>query len=90
MASPSAWPAKRRNFGQPEVKIGIMPGYGGTHASPAGGKGRAFFTTHSTGDVIGADEAYRIGLVNEIVASASLIARAETLLKQISAKLPWA
>src|SRR5712672_631278 len=75
-------------FGQPEVKIGIMPGYGGTQRLPRlVGKGRALQLI-LTGDVIGADEAYRIGLINEIVPSGSLIARAETILKQISANAP--
>jgi enoyl-CoA hydratase/carnithine racemase len=75
-------------FGQPEVKIGIMPGYGGTQRLPRlVGKGRALQLI-LTGDVIGAEEAYRIGLVNEIVPSASLVARAEALLKQISANAP--
>jgi enoyl-CoA hydratase/carnithine racemase len=75
-------------FGQPEVKIGIMPGYGGTQRLPRlVGKGRALQLI-LTGDVIGADEAYRIGLVNEIVPSGSLIARAEAILKQISANAP--
>jgi enoyl-CoA hydratase len=56
-------------FGQPEVKIGIMPGYGGTQRLPRlVGDGRALQLI-LTGDVIGAEEAYRIGLVNEIVPS---------------------
>src|SRR5262249_6265816 len=59
-------------FGQPEVKIGIMPGYGGTQRLPRlVGKGRALQLILS-GDVIGAEEAYRIGLVNEIVPSGNL------------------
>jgi enoyl-CoA hydratase len=75
-------------FGQPEVKIGIMPGYGGTQRLPRlVGKGRALQLI-LTGDVIGAEEAYRIGLVNEIVPSGSLIARAEAVLKQISSNAP--
>jgi enoyl-CoA hydratase/carnithine racemase len=75
-------------FGQPEVKIGIMPGYGGTQRLPRlVGKGRALQLI-LTGDVIGADEAYRIGLVNEIVPSGSLVARAEAILKQITANAP--
>ncbi len=75
-------------FGQPEVKIGIMPGYGGTQRLPRlVGKGRALQLI-LTGDVIGAEEAYRIGLVNEIVPSGSLIARAEAILKQINANAP--
>ncbi len=75
-------------FGQPEVKIGIMPGYGGTQRLPRlVGKGRALQLI-LTGDVIGAEEAYRIGLVNEIVPSTNLIARAEAILKQINANAP--
>ncbi len=75
-------------FGQPEVKIGIMPGYGGTQRLPRlVGKGRALQLI-LTADVIGAEEAYRIGLVNEIVPGASLVARAEGLLKQINANAP--
>lgn len=75
-------------FGQPEVKIGIMPGYGGTQRLPRlVGKGRALQLI-LTGDVIGAEEAHRIGLVNEIVPSAGLIARSEALLKQIGANAP--
>jgi enoyl-CoA hydratase/carnithine racemase len=75
-------------FGQPEVKIGIMPGYGGTQRLPRlVGKGRALQLI-LTGDVIGAEEAYRIGLVSEMVPSGSLIARAEAILKQINANAP--
>ena len=55
-------------FGQPEVTIGIIPGYGGTQRLPRlVGKGRALQLI-LTGDMIDAQEAYRIGLVNEIVA----------------------
>jgi len=77
-------------FGQPEVKIGIMPGYGGTQRLPRlVGEGRALQLI-LTGDVIGAEEAYRIGLVNEVVSAAGLIDRAETILKQIMANAPIA
>jgi enoyl-CoA hydratase/carnithine racemase len=75
-------------FGQPEVKIGIMPGYGGTQRLPRlVGKGRALQLI-LTGEVIDAEEAHRIGLVNEIVQSSGLIARAEAILKQINANGP--
>src|ERR1700723_4339069 len=75
-------------FGQPEVKIGIMPGAGGTQRLPRlVGKGRALQLI-LTGEVISAQEAYRIGLVNEIVPSSNLIPRAETILKQITATAP--
>jgi enoyl-CoA hydratase/carnithine racemase len=75
-------------FGQPEVKLGIMPGYGGTQRLPRlVGKGRALQLILS-GDTISAQEAYRIGLVNEIVAQASLIPRAEAILQQIISNAP--
>jgi enoyl-CoA hydratase len=75
-------------FGQPEVKLGIMPGYGGSQRLPRlVGKGRALQIILS-GEVIGAQEAYRIGLVNEVVPPANLIARAEAILNQISANGP--
>jgi enoyl-CoA hydratase len=75
--------AETAKFGQPEVKIGIMPGYGGTQRLPRlVGKGRALQLILS-GEIIDAQEAYRIGLVNEIVPTATLIARAEAILNQI-------
>jgi enoyl-CoA hydratase/carnithine racemase len=77
-------------FGQPEVKLGLLPGGGGTQRLPRlVGKGRALQLILS-GGMISAQEAYRIGLVNEIVPTANLIARAEEILKQISANAPVA
>ena len=77
-------------FGQPEVKLGLLPGGGGTQRLPRlVGKGRALQLILS-GEMISAQEAYRIGLVNEIVPAANLIARAEEILKQISANAPVA
>lgn len=77
-------------FGQPEVKLGIIPGFGGTQRLPRIiGKGRALQLI-LTGEMIGAQEAYRIGLVNEIVPAADLIPRAEAILKQISSNAPLA
>jgi enoyl-CoA hydratase len=77
-------------FGQPEVTIGIIPGYGGTQRlSRLVGKGRALQLI-LTGEMIDAHEAYRIGLVNEIVPVAELISRAETILKRIEANAPVA
>jgi enoyl-CoA hydratase/carnithine racemase len=75
-------------FGQPEVKLGLLPGGGGTQRLPRlVGKGRALQLILS-GEMISAQEAYRIGLVNEVVPAANLIARAEEILKQISANAP--
>ena len=77
-------------FGQPEVKLGLLPGGGGTQRLPRlVGKGRALQLI-LTGETISAQEAYRIGLVNEVVSAASLIDRAETILKQIMANAPIA
>jgi enoyl-CoA hydratase/carnithine racemase len=77
-------------FGQPEVKLGLLPGGGGTQRLPRlVGKGRALQLI-LTGETIAAPEAHRIGLVNEVVPAANLIARAETILKQIMANAPVA
>jgi enoyl-CoA hydratase/carnithine racemase len=77
-------------FGQPEVKLGLVPGGGGTQRLPRlVGKGRALQLILS-GEMINAQEAYRIGLVNEIVPATDLITRAEAILKQISANAPIA
>ncbi len=77
-------------FGQPEVTIGIIPGFGGTQRLPRlVGKGRALQLI-LTGDMIDADEAHRMGLVNEIVPSANLIARAQEILNKINANAPVA
>jgi enoyl-CoA hydratase/carnithine racemase len=75
-------------FGQPEVKLGLLPGGGGTQRLPRlVGKGRALQLILS-GEMINAQEAYRIGLVNEVVAAANLIGRAEQILKQIASNAP--
>jgi enoyl-CoA hydratase/carnithine racemase len=80
--------AESAKFGQPEVKLGVMPGYGGTQCMPRlVGKGRALKLILS-GDIIDAAEAYRIGLVDELVPDAHLIERAETVLKKIIANAP--
>jgi enoyl-CoA hydratase/carnithine racemase len=77
-------------FGQPEVKLGLVPGGGGTQRLPRLiGKGRALQLILS-GEMINAQEAYRIGLVNEIVPANDLIATAEAILKKIAANAPIA
>ncbi len=82
--------AEHAKFGQPEVKLGLLPGGGGTQRLPRlVGKGRALQLI-LTGETISAQEAYRIGLVNEIVPAANLMARAEAILKQIAANAPIA
>jgi enoyl-CoA hydratase/carnithine racemase len=82
--------AEHAKFGQPEVKLGLLPGGGGTQRLPRLiGKGRALQLI-LTGETISAQEAYRIGLVNEVVPAANLMARAEAVLKQIAANAPIA
>jgi enoyl-CoA hydratase len=77
-------------FGQPEVKLGLIPGYGGTQRLPRLiGKGRALQLL-LTGEIIDANEAYRIGLVNRVVPGADLIATATTMLHGILANGPLA
>jgi enoyl-CoA hydratase/carnithine racemase len=77
-------------FGQPEVKLGLLPGGGGTQRLPRlVGKGRALQLILS-GGMISAQEAFRIGLVNEVVPAADLISRAEAILKEIAANAPVA
>ncbi|MBV8688051.1 MAG: enoyl-CoA hydratase/isomerase family protein [Alphaproteobacteria bacterium] len=84
IASPNA------RFGLPEVKLGVLPGGGGTQRLPRLiGKGRALQLI-LTGGMIGAEEAYRIGLVNEVVAPNVLNARAEEILHEIAANAPIA
>ncbi len=77
-------------FGQPEVKLGIAPGYGGTQRLPRlVGKGRALQLILS-GEMIDAAEAYRIGLVNKVVPAADLAAESEKLVRGILAMGPLA
>src|SRR5882762_4449712 len=82
--------SENAKFGQPEVKLGLLPGGGGTQRLPRLiGKGRALQLILS-GEMISAQEAYRIGLVNEVVLATELIPRAEAILKQIFANAPLA
>src|SRR5438445_49484 len=77
-------------FGQPEVKLGIAPGYGGTQRLPRlVGKGNALHLI-LTGETIDAREAYRIGLVNRVVPAAELLAEAEKTLRGILGMGPLA
>jgi enoyl-CoA hydratase len=77
-------------FGQPEVKLGIGPGYGGTVRLPRlVGKGRALELL-LTGQMIDAQEAWRIGLVNRVVPADRLLDEAEQLLRTILENGPLA
>lgn len=82
--------SEHARFGQPEVKLGILPGYGGTQRLPRlVGKGRALQLL-MTGEMIDAEEALRIGLVNRVVHAAELLGTAQIMLKQIMQNAPLA
>lgn len=78
--------AETARFGQPEINIGTLPGFGGSQRLPRlVGKGRALELI-LTGDMIDAQEAWRIGLVNRVVPSAELVATARELAAKLAAK----
>lgn len=73
-------------FGQPEINIGTLPGFGGSQRLPRlVGKGRALEMI-LTGDMIDAQEAWRIGLVNRVVPAVDLMASARTLATKLANK----
>ncbi len=82
--------SENARFGQPEVKLGIAPGYGGTVRLPRlVGRPRALELL-LTGEMIDAAEAHRIGLVNRVVPAARLLSETEALLKTILSQGPLA
>lgn len=82
--------SENAKFGQPEVNLGIIPGNGGTQRLPRlVGKGRALELI-LTGNMIDAQEAYRIGLVNRVAKPELLISTAEEILTTILTKGPVA
>ncbi len=77
-------------FGQPEVKLGLIPGYGGTQRLPRlVGKGRALQLL-LTGEMVDAQEAYRIGLANLVVPAGELMDRTRALVTAMIANAPLA
>ncbi len=82
--------SENAKFGQPEVNLGVIPGFGGTQRLPRlVGSGHALELL-LTGDMIGAEEACRIGLVNRVVAQDQLIDECMTVMQKISSKGPLA
>ena len=82
--------SENAKLGLPEVKLGIIPGYGGTVRLPRlVGRGRAL-ELMLTGEMVDAAEAFRIGLVNRVVPQAELQSAAETLVGKIIANGPVA
>jgi enoyl-CoA hydratase len=77
-------------MGLPEVTLGLIPGYGGTQRLTAlVGKGKAFEMI-MTADMINATEAYQYGLVNHVVDSETLLAKAEEIMQKILLRAPLA
>lgn len=82
--------ADTARLGQPEIALGLIPGYAGTQRLPRlVGKGRAMEML-LTGAPIGADEALRIGLVHRVVPAADLMTEARALAAQLAANAPVA
>ena len=82
--------SEKAKLGQPEINLGLLPGGGGTQRLPRlVGMGAAFKLLY-TGDFIRADEALRIGLVDEVVPAGDVAARAKELAEAIAAKSPVA
>jgi enoyl-CoA hydratase len=82
--------SEKAKLGQPEVKLGIVPGYGGTQRLPRlVGRGAALRLL-LTGDMIDAAEAHRLGLVDLVVAPDALIDTARTMLAAMAANAPLA
>jgi len=82
--------ATNAKFGQPEVNLGLIPGYGGTQRlTQLIGKGKAMELC-MTGDMVGAEEAKALGLVNHVVEPADLMAKTKEILQKIHTKAPVA
>jgi enoyl-CoA hydratase len=81
---------EKARFGQPEVNLGLIPGYGGTQRLIQYiGKGKAMELL-LTADMIGAEEAHRLGLVNHVVPAGEEVACAKELIEKIATKGPVA
>lgn len=82
--------SENAKFGQPEVNLGIIPGYGGTQRmTQLIGKGKAF-ELMMTADMVDAQQALNIGLVNHVVPAEQLIAKSKEILGKIIGKAPIA
>lgn len=82
--------SENAKLGQPEVNLGIIPGYGGSQRLPrlvGMGKAKQMILT---GDIVTAAEAYRIGLVDEVCPLADLLPKAKEMAKKIASKAPLA
>ena len=82
--------SEEAKFGQPEVKLGVIAGFGGTQRLPRLVGPSAALKLLLTGAIISASEALRIGLVDEVIPAEQLMARADELAKEIAANAPLA
>jgi enoyl-CoA hydratase len=90
MACDFIYASDKAKFGQPEVNLGVIPGFGGTQRlARRVGVGKARELCY-TGDIIGADEALRIGLVNAVFPGEELLAKAKETAVKIASKGPLA
>ncbi len=81
---------EKARFGQPEVNLGLIPGYGGTQRLVQYiGKGKALELL-MTADMIGAEEAHRLGLANCVVSAGEEVAKAREIIEKIATKAPIA
>ncbi len=82
--------SERARFGQPEINLGLIPGYGGTQRTTRlVGRGMAMYLC-LTGEMIDAAEALRIGLVERVVPAAELLGEARRIAEMVAAKSPLA
>ena len=82
--------ARSALFGQPEIKLGIIPGFGGTQRLPRlVGQSKAL-EMNMVGDAIGADEAYEFGLVNDVVVDHELLDTALRWARKLAGQAPLA
>jgi enoyl-CoA hydratase len=90
MACDFIYASDKAKFGQPEVNLGVIPGFGGTQRlARRVGIGRARELCY-TGDIIGAEEALRIGLVNAVFPLEQLLPKVREVAKKIASKGPLA
>ena len=90
LACDFVYASDKAKFGQPEVNLGVIPGFGGTQRlARLVGPSRARELC-MTGDVVSADDALRMGLANKVVAHEALLPEARETAKKIAAKAPLA
>ncbi len=82
--------SENAKFGLPEVSLGVIPGYGGTQRLPRLVGTSMALQMILTGEMISAREAYRVGLVNQVVPQGELMAAAEKMVETILSRSPFA